>query len=267
MAQWLSELMAATAWEMAVPRAYGAFHLSFTVIGLAVSLCLALALRNLGETGNRRLLMGTGFFLTACEIYKQLFHYCFIQGGSYAWWIFPFQLCSVPMYLCILAPLVKGRLRQGMYDFMMVYNLLGGFMAFTEPSGLNHSYWTLTLHAYIWHMSLVFVGLYLLVSRRGRRTMAGYRGATRTFLALCVVAFGINLLLWDPSGGDINMFFVGPKNSSLIVFKQISERFGWYVSTALYIPTVCLGAYLLFLPVYLWERKHPAACRKAVVRI
>ncbi len=266
MDRWFSELMAATAWEMAVPRAYGTFHLSFTVVGLALSVCLAFALRNLGEKGNRRFLMGTGLFLAACEIYKQLFYCCFIHSGSYAWWIFPFQLCSVPMYLCILAPLVKGRLRQGMYDFMMIYNLLGGFMAFIEPSGINHGYWTLTLHAYIWHMSLVFVGLYLLISGRGRRTMAGYRGATWTFLALCGVAFCINLLLWRPSGGDINMFFVGPKNSSLIVFKQISEQFGWYISTLLYIPTVCLGAYLLFLPVYLWERKHPLEDRKTIAR-
>jgi hypothetical protein len=43
------------------------------------------------------------------------------------------------------------------------------------------------------------------------------------------------------------MFFVGPSNSSLAVFSWISETFGWYVSTLLYIPSVCLGAYLFFL--------------------
>ncbi len=256
MRQFLSDLMTATAWEMTTPKAYGPFHLTFAVVGLLLSICLAFRLRSLGETGNRRLLLGVGSFLALSEIYKQLFHIFIIQASGYPWWIFPFQLCSVPMYLCLLAPFVKERLRQGMYDFMMIYNLLGGFMAFVEPSGIVHGYWTLTLHAFLWHMSLVFVGLYLLISRRGNTEMAGYKGATKTFLVLCAVAFCINLVFWKPSGGDINMFFVGPKNSSLIVFKQISERFGWYVSTALYIPVVCLGAFLIFLPMHLWSKRR-----------
>ena len=51
------------------------------------------------------------------------------------------------------------------------------------------------------------------------------------------------------------MFFIGPKNSSLVVFKWIAENFGWYVSTLLYIPSVCLGAYLIFLPVKIYYKK------------
>jgi hypothetical protein len=51
------------------------------------------------------------------------------------------------------------------------------------------------------------------------------------------------------------MFFVGPSNSSLAVFKDISQKFGWYVSTALYIPTVMLGAFLVFLPAHLYAKK------------
>jgi hypothetical protein len=50
------------------------------------------------------------------------------------------------------------------------------------------------------------------------------------------------------------MFFVGPKNSSLAIFKDIAKNFGWYVSTALYIPTVCLGAFLLYLPAHYYHK-------------
>ena len=51
------------------------------------------------------------------------------------------------------------------------------------------------------------------------------------------------------------MFFVGPAKSSLIVFSWIAENLGWYVSTALYIPVVCLGAFLIFLPFHLHAKK------------
>ncbi len=255
----LDELMTATAWPMERPTSYGTFHLSFAFIGLALSIILAWKLRKLGDRGNRILLLFCGIFLAIAEIYKQLFYYYFIGNGSYQWWIFPFQMCSVPMYLCIIAPLLKpGVVQKSMYNFMMLFNLLGGFMAFVEPSGITHEYWTLTLHAFIWHMMLVFIGLYLGFSNRGGKTVKDYRYAAITFVALCALAFCINLIFWNVSEGTINMFFVGPANSSLIVFKQIAEALGWYISTLLYIPVVCLGGFLVFLPFHLHAKKKNA---------
>ena len=253
----LKHFIEATAWTMEKPKAYGAFHLIFTFVGLAVCILLAYVLRKTGKRGNRIVLTSVGVFLLLTEIYKQLFYCYHIGEGSYQWWIFPFQLCSVPMYLCLIAPLLKPcKLSHGMYSFMMNYNLLGGFMAFVEPSGIVHGYWTLTLHAFIWHMLLVFVGLYIGFSGRGGWETKDYWMATKTFLGLCVVAFAINLLFWDVSEGTINMFFLGPKDSSLAVFKDIAKNFGWYVSTALYIPAVCLGSYIFFVPFHCYWKKR-----------
>lgn len=253
---WLDHVISETAWTMTPPKPYGAFHLLFTFFGIAACLLLAWRLRNLGEKGNRILLVGVGVFLILTEIYKQLFYYFYIGDNSYQWWIFPFQMCSVPMYLCVLAPLLKkGKVQKSMYSFMMIYNLLGGAMAFIEPSGIIHSYWTLTLHAFIWHMTLIFVGVYLIFSNRGGKTVKDYRLASLNFLVLCVIAFCINLIFWDVSNGSINMFFIGPKISSLVVFEWIAKTFGWYISTLLYIPTVCLGAFLIFLPIHLVAKR------------
>ena len=252
----LDKLLEATAWKMTPPPAYGGFHLSFTFIGIAICVFLAYKLRNLSERGHKTVLGCVGAVLILTEIYKQLFYCFYMSNNSYVWWIFPFQLCSVPMYLCIIAIFLKtGPFRNGIYGFMTTYNLLGGLMAFIEPSGITHSYWTLTLHAYIWHMLLIFIGIYLIVSGHFAKTRKDYCHATLTFLALCAVAFSINLIFRDVSGGSINMFFVGPSNSSLAVFKDISKRFGWYVSTALYIPTVMLGAFLVFLPAHIYANK------------
>ena len=58
----IDQLMHATAWPMEEPAAYGAFHLGFFLIGLAVSILIAWKLRNLSDRGNRWLLFSFGFF-------------------------------------------------------------------------------------------------------------------------------------------------------------------------------------------------------------
>ena len=205
----MEELMHATAWAMEKPAAYCTFHLTFTFAGLALSVLLAWLLRNSDKKSNRIVLTACGLFLLLTEVYKQLFYTYHIGAGEYQWWIFPFQMCSVPMYLCLIAPWLKpGKVQQGMYNFMMSFNLLGGLMAFIEPSGIVHEYWTLTLHAFIWHMMLVFIGLYLGFSRYGGKTVKDYKLGIITFCVLCVIAFALNLLLrWKEFGGQSEFIF------------------------------------------------------------
>ena len=244
--QWI----AATAWPMTPPEAYGPFPLLFLFFGLGASAALAYRLRRCSAACCRRILLGVGLFLIVCEVYKQLFYYYVIGHGSFQWWVFPFQLCSIPMYLCVAANLTrKESTRRAICTFLCTYNLLGGFLALLEPSGLSHDYWTLTLHGFAWHTLLVFLGLFLILSGNGPKTLRDFKRATALFLILCGLAFCINLALFRASGGEINMFFVGPADNSLIVFKDIAANFGWYTATALYIPCVCLGAWLVFTAV------------------
>lgn len=245
-----------TAWEMAKPKAYGAFHITFVAVGLAVSVLLAWMLRKSSDKFNRIFLISVGSILMLAEVYRQLF-LCYIVGeGVWQWWAFPFQLCDIPMYMCIIAPLLpKGKVQTAMYNFMLAFNLMGGFVSFIEPSGLSHEYWTLTIHAFVWHMSLVFIGLYLGFSRRAGLRLSDYKGAALIFVILSAAAFCINCALWNVSEGTINMFYVGPRISSIIVFKQIATSFGWYVNTPIYMLCLCLAAFLFFMPFCLWNRK------------
>ena len=168
--------------------------------------------------------------------------------------------------MCLIAPWLKpGKLQRGMYSFMVLYNLLGGAISFTEPSGLLHRHWFLTLHACIWHMLLVFVGLFICFSKRGGNQKADYWGATWTFIALCGIAFGLNCFVQFGLGESMNMFFVGPGNSPIIVFKQFSEWFGWYINTPIYIFAVCLGAYILFVLIYWIQNKELPFRKKQTV--
>lgn len=243
------EVFERTAWRMELVKPYGLFHLSFLIIGLIISVFIAYKLRKINVKKLDKILFGIGIFLFIIESYKQLFYTFYIGEGSYQYWIFPFQLCSVPIYLCLLLPFIKNdKIKKSIYAFLISYNFLGGFISFLEPSGLIHEYYTLTIHAFIWHMTIVLIGLLISLNKNIKFKKTDFKYAFYMFLALCLVAFTINLILWFPSGKDINMFFVGPAISSLIVYKDIATNYGWYVNTIIYIISITIGAYIFYYP-------------------
>lgn len=229
----MSELMQSTAWRMDMPARYGVFHLVFTAILLAVTILAVWCLRRTNEKQNRVVLGLVGGFLLATEVYKIVFH---LTVDPYDWGFFgcfPFQLCSVPMYLCIVCALCKNeRINGWLYECMFCVNMFGGIMAFLEPSGIQHTYVTLTIHAYIWHMMLVFVGLYLYASRRVCMKPRAYFKGIAVFFGTCVLAQVFNLVF----AGEVNCFYISPYvQSPLAVFKDIYAACGWVVNMVLFI--------------------------------
>ena len=85
---------------------FGSFHFAAViacVIG-AYLYCRSAAGRE--ET----VLFRTGVVLLVMEVMKQVFIFSVLnQGRYYNWWYVPFQLCSVPMYLCLCLPGMSGK--------------------------------------------------------------------------------------------------------------------------------------------------------------
>ena len=125
-------LLEATAWRMERPAPYSAFHLVLLWAGIPLAFFAAKAAGKSFRSRPAacvRLLFFCGLLLAVIELYKQLFLYWIVNDGCYDWWYFPFQLCSVPMYLCLLLPLASQRLRPVFCTFIQDFGLLGGVMA------------------------------------------------------------------------------------------------------------------------------------------
>ena len=90
-----------TAWEMEKPAGYDLFHILMTLGLLAVTILGAWLLRNTNEKQNRIVLGSVGGFLLLTEVYKIAFHMTVNPYNWGFWGAFPFQLCSVPMYLSL----------------------------------------------------------------------------------------------------------------------------------------------------------------------
>lgn len=81
-----------------------------------------------------KVLFFIGIFLLTSEILKQLLLTFVMNNGHYNLWYFPFQLCSLPMYLLVLYPFFHTEpARDAILGFLSTYNLLGGIAVFSIP--------------------------------------------------------------------------------------------------------------------------------------
>lgn len=242
----MEQLLQLTALPMTAPPVYGSFHLLFVLFGCAAAIAAAWLLRGCrSEKAARRVFGIIGIILLLGEIYKQLFHYIVIGNYSYDWWIFPFQLCSIPMYLCLLMPLIHSPDRRRIAaTFLLDFGLLGALGTFIDPSGLMHPYLTLTVHGFVWHVILVFLGFYILMSGQADLSLPGF-GRTLPLFALCCILAEIGNWLFHVKG-EIDLFYISPfTHSTQLFFADIDQLLGRPAGIVFYIFTMIAGAYFI----------------------
>ena len=190
-----------TAWRMDAPALFGSFHVCATLIAAAAAASAALfSARRISSSADperalARTLGVTGCVLAVLELYKQLFLYFIVNGGAFDWWFFPFQLCSVPMYLCLLVPFVRGRLRSASITFMSGYTFVSAAAALIYPEDMLRPYLSLTVHGFAWHGLLLFISLLIMLSGAADTSLRGLLRAAFLFAVLCAAAVFINAAL------------------------------------------------------------------------
>lgn len=185
------------------------------------------------------------------EIWKQWQLTYLLNNGHYNWWYFPFQLCSIPMYICLLFPWVSSfRLRSILLTFLMDFGLLGGIFAFCDTSGMHYGYLPLTVHSFGWHILLIVIGIYAGLINKNTCSNRDYFHSAKIYLGCCLTATILNLALHPY--GSINMFYISPYYvMSQKVFCEIAGTLGNAFGIVFYLCATLLGAYLLH---QIWKR-------------
>ena len=156
-----------------------------------------------------------GLVLTLSEVFKQFFCYYVIADGTYHWGEFPFQLCSIPMYLCLIVPWLKLENCVGhciaswccIISWEEPLPLPSRPACFMATCSLPPTLACGTCCWCLWDCSSACPS----EAATRRATIAS---ATWIFTLLCGVAFALNCIVQFGIGRDMNMFFVGPGNSS-----------------------------------------------------
>lgn len=260
-------LIQKTAWPMEPPAPWSSFHIIFSLCGFFVAGIVAFFLSNyyaaktelsLDSSDSNaskntpkklfclpgiQILWICGLILAVSEIYKQLFLYEVINQKHYDWWYFPFQLCSTPMYLCLLLPVFSVRLQKAAAVYLESFGFLGGIMALAEPSGLMHPYWILTLHGFLWHILLIFLGFFCAGLNFSKKEEGVFSDSLALFFIFCFIATLINIF----TRGKSDMFYISPYYPiTQIVFHQISLTCGILPGIVIYLLSICVGAFFCY---------------------
>jgi hypothetical protein len=187
-------------------------------------------------------IFGLIFFIM--EAFKQII---LIKRG-YNIWFFPFQLCSIPIYLCLLYGLIHKP--ECALTWLADYGFLGGFAALIVHRGFtNTGILYVTIHGYLWHSLMIVLSIYLVFVRRIDLSWKAFGKSVLLFAVMCVLAEIINVI--GHPFGDCDMFYITPYHmSSQPVFCNIDRLIGRPLGIIVYLGTI------IFFSAFIHELYH-----------
>ena len=197
-----------------------------------------------------------GELLFVLEIYKQYYSFFVMNDLVYDFGFLPFQLCSLPLYLFLLTPLLKkGTLKEAFYRFLAFYTTMGGCLVMVYPAFYDRL--SLCVHTMVWHSVMIAIGVMLLFARGyGKSWRREMPSATIVFLAAVLLATLLNVLLRPLSAGSpnpLNLLYMSPyEKTYFVLVRDVQRAAGWLASMVTYILLfVFVGASLVFFVAFL----------------
>lgn len=240
---------------MTQPKPYGWFHLLWLALsfGFGVLLCKLFAKGT--ERQVRGVVLGVALVVTALEIYKQINYSCSYEGGQlvwdYQWYIFPWQFCSTPLYVGLLAGITRGKLHRCLCCYLATFALFAGLCVMFYPTTVFVETIGINIQTMVCHGTMISVAMYLLytgyVKAEGKtvlRALPVFAFAVSLAVVLNEIAYRTGLVERE----TFNMFFVSPYcEPSLAVYSSVQKAIAFPWCLIFYVGGFTLAAYLLVL--------------------
>lgn len=259
---WLDKFMVAIQTEWEKPTLYGWKHLMFIGIMVALVVLVCIFCRGgVSDSRFRKIMLGIGITLLFLEVFKQLiFAYDKdTRTWEYDWKQFPFQFCSVPMYVMVLVGCLKEcKFRDFLCCFLATFGLFAGMIVMFYPSTVLSPIIVRFCQSMIHHLAMVVCGFVVIVSGKMKFEHKSILKAMAVFSVIVCMAFVMNII-FHASGNtaSFNMFYIGPfSDSDIPVLKQIGQKcnisadyihFGNFAFLLIYIIGFSLAAYIILL--------------------
>lgn len=210
---------------MEVPTMFGAFHIISLIAMVAITVLLCV-LWNKGIIKNvRNVVLVTAIIVLVFEIYKQINFSFSYQDGikfNYQWYIFPWQFCSTPLYIGLMAGLSKGKIHDHFCSYLSTYAFFAGLAVMIYTGDVFIDTIGICVQTMICHGSMVVIAVFLFYTGYVDTGWNTLLKALPIFTMNLSIAVGLNELFHNvikplvrpdfmEEGRDItfNMFYVG----------------------------------------------------------
>lgn len=226
---------------------FGPMYLFFTLLTIAIIFFIIFKVKDHSEKKVKWIVFGFGVLFFVLELFKQLFHNVFDGWDGYVWHIFPFQLCSTPLYFALLSVLFPQHIRQKFYSYLAFVSFLGGISVMLFPRTVASEEVLLFADSLIWHDAMIVLSIYLIVTQGYGKIVKETFPAIFIFVVLALMAMGMNYIfeICKQAGyveGSFNMFMISPYyecNSPII--SDIYRATNWYVVWIVYYTAITAG--------------------------
>lgn len=197
------------------------------------------------------------------EAYKQL-NFSFDSTAAtwdYKWYAFPFQFCSTPMYVMLLAGIVKkGKFQDMLLSYLATFSVFAGICVMIIPTTVFISTIGINIQTMVHHSAMVIIGIYILSTKRVKLNVSSFLNGTLIFISFIVSALALNLILYNSNilnGETFNMFFISPYfDCELPLLSLIQPNVPYIVFLIIYVFGFIIAAFLVSLFAKLIMQKH-----------
>lgn len=242
--------------SMETPLPYGWFHLLWLALTVLATVFLCVRGRKHSPKQIRNVVLSVAILCIVLEVYKQINYTFQLKDNGvtvdFQWYAFPFQFCSIPMYVGLLAGLIrKGKVHAALCAFLATYAIFAGICVMVYPAQVFIRTIGINIQTMVWHGSMIVIGVYLLYTGYVKVTHKTILKALPVFLVAVLIAMALNEAAYR-SGlletDTFNMFYFSPYcEPSLPVYSIVQAMVPYPWSLILYVGGFTLAAYLILL--------------------
>ena len=241
--------------SMETPASYGWFHLLWLALTFLALIPLLRFPKQKSDTHIRRVVLVTAIAVILLEVYKQINYSFSYENGivfDYQWYAFPFQFCSTPMYIGLLAGLTKkGKVHESLCAYLATYALFAGLAVMVYPNDVFIGTIGINIQTMICHGSMITIAIYLFATGHVKlhhktilKAMPVFAVTVGMAAVMNEIAYQVGLLETE----TFNMFFISPHcDPHLIIYSDVQKVVPFPWSLVIYILGFTAAAYLVLL--------------------
>ena len=241
--------------SMPVPTLFGWVHILSMILTAVITVLVCRGAANHTPEQVRKRIFWVAVVVAVLEVYKQVNYTFSYENGisaDYQWYAFPFQFCSTPMYVGLLAGIFrKGKLHDALCAYLATYAIFAGVSVMAYPVDIYIDTIGINIQTTVCHCSMIIMGAYLFASGHVKLEFKTLLKAMPVFavaVGLAVIMNELAAVFGIVPDEVFNMFFVSPHcDPSLPVYSLVQGVVPFPLSLVIYILGFTAAAWIILL--------------------